>query len=101
MTVEIKDLVSNDQYPVDLTDAELSKVNGGYASLVLADTGNIGLAADAAVLVFGKRNTSELVEQQVRLGVPRTIVEQGAFLADFSGGGIYTLPVTSSKLQVP
>ncbi len=99
MTIEIKELVSNGSILIDLTDAESSQVNGGYTALIIAGTGNVVLAARAAGLVGGKRNTPSLFQQQVNLGVPRRIVEDGAFLANFAGGGRYTLPVTSSKLE--
>jgi hypothetical protein len=99
MTIKIKELVSNGSVLIDLTDAESGKVNGGYTALIIAGTGNVALAAQAAGLVAGNRNTQTLFRRQLNIGVPRNIVEDGAFLANTFGGGRYTLPVTSSKLE--
>jgi hypothetical protein len=50
MDIEIKDLVSNGSVLVDLTDAESSKVNGGYAAIVANDTLRADLAFKLPIL---------------------------------------------------
>lgn len=92
-------LTFDDQYLVDLTDAELSKINGGYAALVGFQTGNLGLAAQASGIVFGRSALDQsVVNQQVAIGVPGDLIAQGIGLAFRDGGGVYTLGVTASKL---
>jgi hypothetical protein len=99
MTVETKELMFDDQYLVELTDAELSEINGGYAALVAGSTGDFGLAAQASGIVFGRLAFDQsVIDQQVAIGVPGDLIAQGVVLALTQGGGVYTVPVTAAKL---
>jgi hypothetical protein len=99
MTVAIKDLMSDAEYLVDVTDAELRQVNGGYAAAIVNQTNNPGLAFQTAALVFNRSVFEpDLITRQVQLGVPSNLVSFGVNLALAQGGGVYTPFVTGQKL---
>jgi hypothetical protein len=98
MTVAIKDLMSDDQYLVDVTDAELREMNGGYAARIVRDTFNPALASFTTGLVINQRVSENLSQVQRNIGIPPATVQFGVDLANNDGGGVYTVPVTAQKL---
>lgn len=99
MTVETKKWMSDDQYLVDLTDAESSEINGGYVADVGTTTGDLGLAAQAGILVANQPVSAALNAAQLRLGVPAAVVIRGFQNANRNGNRVYTLPVTAAALH--
>lgn len=99
MAIEIKELVSNSSVLVDLTDAESSKVNGGYAGIVVRNTGSLNKGASVIPIVFGKRaEDPSAINPQFLLGIPRATVVEGILLAQDLGRGFYTPQVTAATL---
>lgn len=84
----------------DTTDAELNVVKGGYAGIVVRNTGSLSKGASVIPIVFGKRaEDPSAINQQFLLGIPRATVVQGILLAQDRGRGFYTPQVTASKLE--
>ncbi|WP_146138443.1 hypothetical protein [Chamaesiphon polymorphus] len=100
MTIEIKELVSNSSVLVDLTDAESSKINGGYAPVLQFATGNNLQKTFAALGIVNGKRTSDprVVDEQRQIGIPDDTIQAGQDIAEFAGGGVYTLPVLTAKL---
>jgi hypothetical protein len=96
MTIKIEQL----GYLVDATDAELNAVKGGYAPVLQFGTGgNLNKTASALGIVNGKRTSDpSVVSKQRELGIRDDIIEAGQNIANFAGGGVYTLPVLTAKL---
>jgi hypothetical protein len=99
MTIEIKELVSNGSVLIDLTDAESSKVNGGYASFVTLQVGPDQGAAAYGIVLNQRASDRRVIDQQLAIGIPEYVTEQGTFLAENAGGGVYTPGVSFSKLD--
>ena len=99
MTVKIEDLMSDGQYLIDATDAELSELNGGYVADVGATTGDPLLAAEAGILVAGRPVSAALTVAQLNLGVPTAVVIRGDQNANSNGNGVYTFLVTAASLR--
>jgi hypothetical protein len=99
MTVGIKDLTLGDQYLADLTDAESSAMNGGYASAITARTGNPDLAARVFRIVVNQSAFNpSVIEQQIALRVPEDLIGIGFGFAITQGRGVYTPEVSFAKL---
>jgi hypothetical protein len=99
MTIKIRELTSNQQHLVDLTNTELSEVKGGFALAVTRVQG-ITLAAQASRIVFGQSSGNpSVISKLQRLGIRPGVIAIGEGLASTVGGGKYTLGVTSAKLD--
>jgi hypothetical protein len=95
MTIKIEEL----PYLADATDAESDAVKGGYAALVAARTGNLGLASRASGIVYNKSAYDQsVINRQAAIGVPADVIGLGVVFA-INAGGRYTLPVTAAKLE--
>ena len=98
MTIEIKELVSNGSTLIDLTDAESSEVNGGYASYVTVRT-NADKGAKAYGIVLNQSAYNPGVAgRQLLAGIPPTVIAAGTVYA-ISQGGTYTPAVAFAKLE--
>lgn len=96
MTIKIEALGSL----VDLTDTELDAVKGGYAGIVVRDTGSLDKGGSVIPIVFGKRaEDPSVINQQFALGIPRATIVEGILLAQDRGRGQYTFEVTAAKLE--
>jgi hypothetical protein len=99
MTIKIKELISNQQHLVDLTDTESSEINGGYAALLTAQSGAIK-AAQAARIVSGKSAFDlSLVAKQQAIGITIGQIAAGTGFAITLGRGRYTPLAVAAQLD--
>ena len=99
MTIEIKELMSNGSILIDLTNAESSKVNGGYAAVIAEELSDYVLASRAAANVYGKSASDpRILPEQLDIGVPADLILIGVGLA-YADGGRFTASATFAKLE--
>jgi hypothetical protein len=90
MIIEIKELMPSEQYLVDLTNTELSEVNGGYLPFVGYEIGAFDAATVSSEIINEDANDSYTYDVQASYGVSDGTIQRGISIANNVGGGIYT-----------